>query len=947
MNAYSPEHIEPKWQKYWSDRDLYRADAKSNAHTQYVLEMFPYPSAAGLHVGHVEGYTAGDIYSRFLRMNGYNVLHPMGWDAFGLPAENYAIKSGIHPRETTNDAIQTFRKQINRLGLSYDWEREVSTHTPEYYRWTQWLFLQLFKNDLAYRAEAPVNWCPSCQTVLANEQVEDGACERCKSEVIQKEMEQWFFNITSYADQLVDDLDSVDWPESTKVNQRNWIGRSEGAEIRFPVADSENSIDVFTTRPDTLFGATYMVLSPEHELVDSLREKVENWTEVAAYRREAGEKSEDERTAAYKEKTGIQLKGIFAENPATGEKIPVFIADYVLAHYGTGAIMAVPAHDERDYAFAEKYDLPIRYVVAPHRVDTVNPPQKGKHTPAPRRTVHGLVRDPDTGKFLALEWKKHPWTTFIVGGVEEGESLESAARREIEEETGYTELKFRGVLACPVQGEYFAAHKDENRVAHAHVVLFDLEGSTRKEVASEEANAHEPTWVDIQHLPQNFVCAELDVWLDYLSEEQGQFFEGEGVLIHSGKFNGIQSSEAREAITEYVGGTMRKQYTLRDWLVSRQRYWGTPIPVVYDPDGNPHPVPEEHLPWELPDDVEFKPTGTAPLAESKELAERTERIFGKGWKPEVDTLDTFVDSSWYYFRYADPKNADAFAGKDAMTHWLPVDCYIGGAEHTVLHLMYARFFTKVLRGLGHASFHEPFYSLRHQGTILGEDGHKMSKSRGNVVNPDDIIVEYGADTLRLYEMFLGPLEDSKPWDSDNLVGVRRFLERIWRIREKVSESTEADESLQQTLHKTIDKVNKDIPAFKFNTAISQLMICANTFEKQESIPKHTYETFLVLVAPFAPHIAEELWGELGNEPSVHEQDWPMADPALLTVGSVNVAVQFNGVVRGEISLSPNASEEEAREAIPETLWGKWTKDAQVERVIYVPGKIINVVIKDS
>jgi leucyl-tRNA synthetase len=674
MEDYNPKNIGEKWCRRWEKDKRYEADEKSKKPKNYVLDMFPYPSGQGLHMGHVEGYTATDIYCRFQRMNGFNVLHPMGWDAFGLPAENYAIKTGVHPRETTSTAIKNFTRQIKAMGLSYDWTREIGTQNPDYYKWTQWLFVLFFKNGLAYKKKAKVNWDPVDQTVLANEQVlPNGTAERSGAKVVQKDLEQWFFKITDFAEDLINDLDTVDWPAHTVTNQRNWIGKSEGAEITFHLQAKSSqlkaSVQVFTTRPDTLFGATYVVLSPEHALVEELKDSIQNWDEVEKYRTHAAQRTDLERTTEQKDspshdasaeqgKTGVELKGVKATNPANKEEIPIFIADYVLAHYGAGAIMAVPAHDERDWEFAKQFNLPTPQVIC-------------QNYPEPH---------------------------------------------------------------CPILEEAYS---------------------------------------------------------------------GEGHLVGSGEFDGMPSEEARKKITEFVGGTLKTTYRLRDWLVSRQRYWGAPIPVVYDPDGKAHAVPEEHLPWTLPQDVEFTPHGSAPLSQSKELKERTEKLFGKGWTPEVDTMDTFVDSSWYFFRFTDSKNEKEFASKKQLEKWMPVDLYMGGAEHTVLHLMYARFFTKVLHKLGYISFNEPFSMLRHQGIVLGEDNYKMSKSRGNIVNPDEVVDAYGADTVRLYSMFMGPLEDAKPWNSQSIAGAHRFVKRVWGLaqglekKSKTNTSAEVDPSRQR------------------------------------------------------------------------------------------------------------------------------------------------------
>lgn len=786
--GYDHKAVEKKWQERWESESAFRAESDPSKQKLYVLDMFPYPSGDGLHVGHVEGYTATDIYSRYMRMQGYDVLHPMGWDAFGLPAENYAIKTSVHPKETTDKSINNFRRQIKRLGLSYDWSREVGTHNPDYYRWTQWLFIKFFEKGLVYKKKALVNWDPVDQTVLANEQVlQDGTAERSGAKVEKKELEQWFFKITDYADELHDALDQVDWPESTKIAQRNWIGRSEGAEIEFEIPRFNlGKIKVFTTRPDTLFGATYLVLAPEHPKISNLESHITNKEEVEKYINAAKNKSDIDRTAEGKEKTGVELKGIKATNPATKEEIPVFIADYVLGHYGTGAIMAVPAHDERDFAFAKKFDLPIRNVVQ--------------------------------------------------GG-----------------EAPYT---------------------------------------------------------------------------------------GPGTLINSGGYNGLNNEEAKRKITEAVGGRMIKTYRLRDWLISRQRYWGAPIPIVYDPEGKAHAVPAEHLPWTLPTDVEFKPTGTSPLGQSKELLERTEKLFGKGWRPEVDTMDTFVCSSWYFFRFADPQNAEAFASKVAIERWLPVDLYVGGAEHTVLHLLYARFFTKALRDMGYIGFGESFLKLRHQGIILAEDSRKMSKRWGNVINPDDVAETFGADTLRLYEMFMGPLEAMKPWNTANIAGARRFLDRVWRLEPSTNDLRPTTEH-EALLHKTIKKVGEDIAALKFNTAISALMILLNEFESKGcSVPE--YEIFLQLLYPFAPHITCELWEHRGKTDMIYQSSWPLHDEAKIQSETVEIAVQVNGKVRAKIVLPADYGEAEALEAARAAV-GKWLSGPE-KKAIYVPGRIVSLVI---
>jgi leucyl-tRNA synthetase len=839
MNEYNHKKIEEKWQKYWRDHDTYRTpDLPKDPH--YVLDMFPYPSGSGLHVGHVEGYVGTDVYARFLRMQGKDVLHPMGWDAFGLPAENYAVKTGTHPRETTTRAIAAYKEQLNRLGFSYDWQREINTSRPKYYGWTQWLFGELYENGLATKKPAEVNWCPSCQTVLANEQVVDGACERCDSKVVQKEMEQWFFSITDYADELIDGLEELDWPPATKAAQRNWVGRAEGARFSFPVSGKKQDyadLEVFTTRADTLYGVTFMVVAPEHDLVGKALDdgRLENADKVSEYIKKTEAKTERERQES-DEKTGVKLAGVTATHPATGEKIPIFVADYVLAGYGTGAIMAVPAHDKRDFAFAYKIgiELLIKSVVIP--------------------SIEKLL----------------DFSGDFEGGIEnavgENENIESSSKRYAKKAQEYIE-----------KGERW--------------------------------------WI------------------------------GSGKLVNSGEFSGLSSAEAAEKITEKFGQA-ETTYRLRDWSVGRQRFWGCPIPVVYDPEGKAHLVPEKHLPWKLPDDVPFEPTGEAPLAASRELKERTEEIFGAGWTPETSTLDTFVDSSWYYLRFTDPQNTDEFASSEAIKRWCPVDTYVGGAEHSVMHLLYARFITKVLADLGHINFREPFTKLRHQGLIMAEDGTKMSKSKGNVVNPDTVVETVGADTLRLYELFAGPFGETVEWDTDSIAGPRRFLERVWRLAQAQPHNGSNLETVpeDQALHATIKAVTDDLSDFRFNTAISHLMELLNNFQDRETVSAGLLSTFVRLLAPLAPHISEELWQALGGEPSVHQADWPRHDAAVAAETEITIAIQIDGKLRGEVKVSQTAdetaiiSQAKAAEGVTALLENK-----TIKRHIYVPNRLVNFV----
>jgi leucyl-tRNA synthetase len=825
---YPFDKIEPKWQRYWADHKTFAAKEPECLSTQvpqspshgsstqtlshsrtpapklYVLDMFPYPSGAGLHVGHPEGYTATDIFCRFQRMRGFNVLHPMGWDAFGLPAEQYAIDTGTHPAITTKKNIDTFRSQIQMLGFSYDWDREVDTTDPEYFKWTQWIFLQLFKKGLAYEAEIPVWWCEGCKAVLANEEVNaDGTCDRKgHKNVYRRPLRQWILKITEYAARLLTDLELVNWPESIKEQQRNWIGWSEGAEVDFKT-EAGDVLRIFTTRPDTLFGATYMVLAPEHSLVEKVT-TAQQKAAVDAYHTQATRKSELERTQLDKEKTGV-FTGSYAINPVNDEKIPIWIADYVMMGYGTGAIMAVPAHDTRDFEFAKKFGLEIRTVVQP------------------------------------------------------------------------------------------------------------------------------PEGID----PQGFT--------------------GDGVSVNSGPITGLSTPDAKKQIiawlTEKGLGKPTVQYKLRDWLFSRQRYWGEPIPIVHCPEHGAVALPESELPLLLPDMKDYSPSGSAepPLAKATDWVNTTCPLCGGPAKRETNTMPQWAGSCWYYLRYIDPKNDEAFVAKDKEKYWMPVDLYIGGAEHAVLHLLYSRFWHKVLFDLGHVSTPEPFMRLVNQGMILGEDGQKMSKSRGNVINPEDVVREYGADSLRIFEMFMGPLDMVKPWSTNGLEGVYRFLGRAWRLfcnedGNLILDDSEPDGTLLKVLHHTIKKVGEDTENLAFNTAISQMMIFVNEVTAQEKRPRKLLEPFVLLLAPYAPHLAEELWEKLGHKQTLTYEPWPPFDPALLKEENVTVILQVNGKIRDRAEVPAQISQADleklalSNDRVKEHLAGK-----QVKKVVVVPGKLVNIV----
>jgi leucyl-tRNA synthetase len=801
---YPFDKIEPKWQRHWVEHKTFSAREDLSKKKLYVLDMFPYPSGDGLHVGHCEQQAATDIYCRYQRMGGLNVLHPMGWDAFGLPAEQHAMEKGIRPEVTTRRNTDTFRRQIQSLGFSYDWDREVDTTDPGYFKWTQWIFLQLFNKGLAYEAEVPVWWCEGCNAVLANEEVNaDGTCDRKGHKgVYRRPLRQWILRITKYAERLLDDLKLVDWPESIKEQQRNWIGRSEGANVEFRIQNSEDRITVFTTRPDTLFGATYMVLAPEHPFADKVTTPLQK-AAVETYRVAALKKSELERTQLEKDKTGV-FTGGYAINPVNNEKIPIWVADYVMMGYGTGAIMAVPAHDQRDHDFARKYDLPI--------------------------------------------------TEVVSGGI----------------------------------------------------------------------------------------------------DVRDRAFEGEGVAIRSQIIDGLPTPDAKKKITAWLEernlGKATVQYKLRDWLFSRQRYWGEPIPIVHCEKHGTVPVPESELPLRLPEMKDYTPTGNAepPLAKATDWVNTKCPQCGGPAKRETNTMPQWAGSCWYYLRYIDPHNDRAFVAKDKEKYWMPVDLYVGGAEHAVLHLLYSRFWHKVLFDLGHVSTPEPFMKLVNQGMILGEDNQKMSKSRGNVINPDDIVRDYGADAFRMYEMFMGPLEATKPWSTDGLQGVYRFLGRVWRLfcdedGKLITDESEPDAKLLKVLHQTIKKVGDDTEALAFNTAVAQMMIFVNEVTAQEKRSRKLLELFVLVLAPYAPHLAEELWEKFGRKQSLAYESWPKFDEALLRESTVTIVLQVNGKLRDRIEVAADTPQSElerlalANDHVKEFLAGK-----QIKKVIVVPGKLVNV-----
>jgi len=814
-NNYPFAEVEPRWQAYWDEHRTFRAEYPSARPKFYCLDMYPYPSGAGLHVGHAEGYTATDIVSRYKRMRGFNVMHPTGWDAFGLPAEQYAIKHGVHPAITTAENIANYRRQMKRIGLSYDWDREVDNTDPAYYRWTQWIFLKLFERGLAYVAEVPVNWCPALGTVLANEEVVDGKSEIGGFDVVRRPMRQWVLKITAYADRLLEDLARVDWPASTLEMQKNWIGRSIGADVDFPLEDVSGHLRIFTTRPDTLFGATYMVLAPEHPLVGALTEPARQ-AAVTAYQEAAARKSDLQRAELTKEKTGV-FTGAHAVNPVNGERLPIWIADYVMMGYGTGAIMAVPGHDQRDWEFARAFDLPVVEVVSGGDIEKEAFVEIQQGTVVNSRTPDG---------------------SFSIDGLEPDDAI-----------------------------------------------------------------------------------VKITDWLE-------------------------RTGKGRKAVN----------YKLRDWLFSRQRYWGEPFPIVWV-DGMPKALPEEMLPVRLPETKEFRPAGTgerpqSPLAGLTDWVHTTDPATGKPALRETNTMPQWAGSCWYYLRFLDPRNDRMLVDPDKERYWMPVDLYVGGAEHAVLHLLYARFWHKVLFDIGVASTTEPFPKLVHQGIILGEDNQKMSKRWDNVVNPDHVIDRYGADALRLYEMFMGPLEAMKPWSTKGVEGVTRFLDRVWRlyVEENGSPSRslgddDPDLATRRLLHRTVRKVTEDIEELKFNTAIAQMMVFVNEVMKLERRPRRILEPFVLVLAPFAPHLGEELWRRLGHAESLAREPWPAWDPALVIEDTVTVAVQVNGKLRATLEMPRDSAQDAVRDAaLADEHVRRHVEGAQIKKVFYVPNKLLSLVV---
>jgi len=989
MNAkYDPKKIEPKWQKYWETKKLFHGKTGSKKKKFYALVEFPYPSGEGLHTGHVRGYTAMDIVARKRRMEGFETLYPIGWDAFGLPTENFAIKTGIHPEKVTKKNTDTFRTQMKSLGFSFDWSREINTTNPEYYKWTQWIFLQLFKKGLAYKAKMNINWCPSCKIGLANEEAIGGVCERCGKETETREKEQWMLAITKYADRLDKDLDGVDYVEKIKVGQRNWIGRSEGTTIKFKIQNEklkiENQmsevgsrkskvdeyIEVFTTRVDTIFGCTYVVVAPEHPLVNihltthNEQQKISNIEEIKKYIESVKKKTEQERNDATKEKTGVKLEGIEAVNPFTGENVPVFAADYVLGNYGTGAVMAVPAHDERDWAFAKKYGLPIRQSIALNVSDfdkTVKTLQilKDIHEATQKKGVKVWVLGGLSCAFHAgIIYREHSDIDLIVK-----DNARQKAVMDVFSELGFREVRRKKLSENLANVIY--ANKDGIEIdIGPNVGEFGLTGKDFEEDekclngfrALVLSTRFARTLKEFQLKNREKEKDKLD-W-EYLN---GKVFVEDGVLVNSGEFTGLSSEEAREKMTAWLTkkklGKRQVNYRLRDWVFSRQRYWGEPIPMVKCETCGWVPISEKDLPLKLPKVKSYIPTdtGESPLAGIEKWVKTTCPKCGGPARRETDTMPNWAGSSWYYLAYVmqgisnshPPAGGPISKYRKTFEYWTPVDWYNGGMEHTTLHLLYSRFWHKFLYDIGVVPTKEPYQKRTSHGLILAEGGVKMSKSKGNVVNPDDIVRRFGADTLRVYEMFMGPFDQDVAWSTESISGSRRFLEKVWRLQERITneELRITNEKFLALLHKTIKKVSEDIEGMRFNTAISALMILANEMERAEFVAREDFETFLILLAPFAPHIAEELWSLQGNKTSIMLERWPKANPKFLTEETTEVIVQVNGKLRARLWVSVGASEEEVeRRAREEEVIKKYLDNSVIRKVIFVPDRLVNFVV---
>jgi len=1078
MKRYNPIEIEQKWQQTWEDNQTYKVDFADHIKPKYyAMSMLPGITGAGIHIGHGRTFQFSDIKVRAKRQQGYNAYHPIGWDSFGLPVENYAIKVGKTPRVAHDEALVHFKQQLKRLGYSYDWSREISTADSSYYKWTQWIFNKLFEHGLAYQKQSPQWWCETDQTVLANEQVEGGKCWRCGNQVSKKNLKQWFFKITEYADEILDATDALDWTEMVKTMQKNWIGKSQGAEVEFKIdyggyfsyvmgvneedvvgnndikvlgksssgnfkvfisadkiqeyekwitnilepgfwneyigvetvfifkstvgdierlvfndannekilklcneyakqrfgsvesmllgnsfyAEKLKNITVFTTRPDTLFGATFVVLAPEHELAkglatDGTRAEVDGYIALSA------QKSEIERMNENREKTGV-FSGSHAINPVNGNKVPIWIADYVLAGYGTGAIMAVPAHDERDNEFAKKFGIPITQVIMPEMFDQNNPPRPNAED-TDRNIVMCLIKHPTDDTYVTLRWNKFDWHNFVMGGIEDSEDVESAGRREIMEETGYDDLVFVNRMPLVINSKFYAKHKSVNRNINTTVLLFQLNSLSQVPTNRESHEDFESTWTKYSDLSLLQPVSELSFILDWLDNDN-TLYSGEGILMNSGVFDGMSTSEAREQIVAWLEnektGRTKTTYKMRDWLISRQRYWGAPIPIIHCPEHGAVAVPDDQLPVILPDIDDFKPRGgaTSALASVTDWVNTTCPKCGGPAMRETDTMDGYACSSWYFLRYMDTDNDKMPWDPEIEKHWGPVDFY-NGADHAVAHLLYARFWTRFFHKIGLVSNPEPFKRMMYNAYIMAPDGAKMSKSKGNTIDPLEIMNSgYGADSLRLYEMFIAPYDLEAPWDTRGVPGTYRFLNRVWTLAQEYIESSEStvDDKISAEIlaiaHRTTKKVTSDIQDDKFNTAVSAMMEAVNGYYKIKATNavsksdawKFAIESLLQILSPFAPHITEELWQQIGHNDTIHVDHWPIWDDAFMQTDTITIIVQVNGKLRAKLDVAKDISEGEVKQlALNQENVIKFIENKQPTKIIYVPGRLVSIVV---
>lgn len=936
------QNVEKKWQEYWENHHTFEAHIDKSKEKYYYLVEFPYPSGAGLHVGHVRSYTALDTLARKKRLMGYNVLFPMGWDAFGAPAEQYAIKNHIHPSIAVKENIKTFKSQIEKLGISFDWSREFATTDPEYYKWTQWQFLQFFKHGMAYKAKKNINWCPKCKMGLSNEDSSGGVCERCGTQVVQKEKEQWMLRMSDYAEDLIDGLNDTDFQERTKVAQINWIGKSTGAEVDFKLKQVNEKLTVYTTRPDTLYGVTFMVIAPEHPYVDLYSGLIKNMNEVIDYREQTNKKTEFERTQLVKDKTGIKLEGLSAINPINNKEIPIYISDYVMMNYGTGAIMAVPAHDTRDYDFAKKFGIDIIQVLE----EETGTPHSDE---SKKNSIVAIVYDEKQDKYLTINWGNNGGRLFVGGTIKENESSLECAIREIAEETGYTDISLVKT-AFKINHHYYAYNKDKYFNIQATPFLFTLNSDKMVSQNLDDDEKFKVEWVSKDIIQKEIVDELHKKSFEYTVNETAMI--GDGIHINSDVLDGLHKEEAISKMISYLEekgiGRKKTNYKLQDWIFTRQRFWGEPIPLIYCDDCGWVAVPDKDLPVLLPNVAEYEPTddGESPLARIDEFVNTTCPHCGKPAKRETDTMPNWAGSSWYWLRYMDPHNDKEFASREALEYWGKVDWYNGGMEHATRHLLYARFWNQFLYNIGLVPNKEPFKVRASHGMILGEGGVKMSKSLGNVINPDDIVAEYGADTLRTYEMFIGDYEKEATWSEQGLNGCKRYLDRVVRLGEKVNDSLEYSSELEKDIHKTIKKVTEDIDALKFNTAVSTLMILLNKMEKMDSISKKDYRTYLILLNPIAPHITEELNEEYQLGSAICESSWPSYEEDKLVDSEKEIAVQVNGKVRATILVHIDDTDDVIKEkALSEDNVKKHIEGKEIVKIIVIKGKIVNIVVK--